>query len=518
MAIDALSLVLPKPVATLGALMGSCWDVAATIIKLFVTNCSPRDMLSILCEALDTPMELLNGSAYFVLLLNGLAEVLTLIQRRHIEQVMVVLPAVLKVVHATVSECDEEHGKAAVDLFNAALGIGNAIHEMCKAMFDKNKEDLCAILGLYSLQNIALISRSKQHDIVSACGSVVQQHSRFLKFCGFTYLGLLTGNGVTAAIDKLSKDEDDDFVELFIFAMDGAMLSAVWTYMYDDMSEHSGAELELALKKVQDNHMKKWEAINMLKYVLSPISYPWIIKSHCINLLLTLADGNHIEETNDHVDFTSYAPRIFATLKAVESVMMAAPEALMRKKAFAALKMVISMVPSSQRFDILRALVNNSMSPSLTAILLDLVREEVLRESRRDDKDRAESDGLQDHGELPPWASHALDFVELIMRPPEGGPPCLPDHSEQVLSALNLLRLILIIDSRGSNFGKLFREETLRKVHSEWLIPLRPIVAGIQSENEKDGSEIAGQIMCSLNPVQLVLYRCIELVEKMKCC
>lgn len=47
---------------------------------------------------------------------------------------MVVLPAVLKVVHATVSECDEEHGKAAVDLFNAALGIGNAIHEMCKAM------------------------------------------------------------------------------------------------------------------------------------------------------------------------------------------------------------------------------------------------------------------------------------------------------------------------------------------------------------------------------------------------
>uniref|UniRef100_A0A0A9BL53 Uncharacterized protein n=1 Tax=Arundo donax TaxID=35708 RepID=A0A0A9BL53_ARUDO len=105
------------------------------------------------------------------------------------------------------------------------------------------------------------------------------------------------------------------------------------------------------------------------------------------------------------------------------------------------------------------------------------------------------------------------------MRPPEGGPPCLPDHSEQVLSALNLLRLILIIDSRGSGLGKLFREETLRKVHSEWLIPLRPIVAGVQSENEKADSENGNQIVCSLNPVQLVLYRCIELVEeKMKGC
>jgi glomulin len=60
--------------------------------------------------------------------------VLTLIQRRHIEQVKVVLPAVLKVMHAAVSECDEDHGKASVDIFNSALRIGNTIQEMCKAM------------------------------------------------------------------------------------------------------------------------------------------------------------------------------------------------------------------------------------------------------------------------------------------------------------------------------------------------------------------------------------------------
>lgn len=107
--------------------------------------------------------------------------------------------------HAAVSECDEEHERTAVDLFNATLRIGNAIQEVCKTMVNQKKEELCSILGLYALQNIALISRSKQQHILSACGSVVLQHSTFLTFCGFTYLGLLTGNDVTSATNKLSK-------------------------------------------------------------------------------------------------------------------------------------------------------------------------------------------------------------------------------------------------------------------------------------------------------------------------
>ncbi|PNT67052.1 aberrant root formation protein 4 isoform X2 [Brachypodium distachyon] len=488
MAIDALSLELPKPVAKLGARMGNCRDIAKTIIELLVSNCNPRDMLSILCEALDTPLAF-NGSAYFVLILDMLARVLIMIQRRHIEQVKVVLPAVLRVMHAIISECDEEHGTTAVDLFNAALQIGNAIQEMCKTMVNHKKEELCLILGLYSLQNIALISESKHQHILSACGSLVLQHFKIVTFCGFTYLGLLTGNEVTSATNKLSKEEDADFLGCFSFTVEGASLLAVWTYMHDDMSKYAGAELESAIKEVQDNYIRKWEAINMFRYVLSSVNYPWVIKSYSIDLLLTLVDENCIEETKDHEDFL-YSTQFFATLKAIESVMIAAPDPLMRKKAFATLKK--------------------------TAIHLDLVKNEVVRESSRA-KDLIESDQSQDAGDSPHWASQSLELVELILRPPEGGPPCLPDHSEQVLSALNLLRLILIIDSRGSRSLKLFRQETTRKVYSEWLIPLRPVVAGVQSEMEKDDSEGANQMMCMLNPVQLVLHRCIELVEeKMK--
>ncbi|XP_048539677.1 aberrant root formation protein 4 isoform X3 [Triticum urartu] len=474
MAIDALSLELPKPVAKLGARMGNCRDIARAIIEFFASNCSPRDMLCILCEALDTPVAF-NGSAYLVILLDGLA---------------------------------------------STLRIGNAIQEMCKTMVNHRKEELCSILGLYALQNIALLqalvsSESKHQNILSTCGSVVLQYSKFLMFCGFTYLGLLTGNDVTSATTKLSKEEDDNFLDCFSSAMDGASLVVVWTSMHDDMSKYAGAEFESALKEVQDNCIRKWEAINMFRYVLSSVNYSWAIKSHSLDLLLTLVDDKCSEETNDHVDFP-YSTQIFATLKAIERVMIAAPDTLMRKKAFSALKRVISAVPSTQRFDILQALIENSMFPSLTAILLDLVKNEVSRESRRADQVNG-SDRSQDAGGSPPWASQVLELVELILRPPEGGPPCLRDHSEEVLSALNLLRLILIIDSRGSRSAKMLRDEKIRAVYSEWLIPLRLIITGIQSELEKGGGEDENQMLCLLNPVQFVLHRCIELVEeKMK--
>ncbi|XBI35969.1 hypothetical protein VPH35_121565 [Triticum aestivum] len=539
MAIDALSLELPKPVAKLGARMGNCRDIARAIIEFFASNCSPRDMLCILCEALDTPVAF-NGSAYLVILLDGLASTLTLIQRRHIEQVKVVLPAILRVMHANLSEYDGEHRMSTVDLFSAALRIGNAIQEMCKTMVNHRKEELCSILGLYALQNIALVSsESKHQNILSTCGSVVLQYSKFLMFCGFTYLGLLTGNDVTSTTTKLSK-EDDNFLDCFSSAMDGASLvgliifpitslpllfrsclvtflsslTVVWTSMHDDMSKYAGAEFESALKEVQDNCIRKWEAINMFRYVLSSVNYSWAIKSHSLDLLLTLVDDKCSEETNDHVDFP-YSTQIFATLKAIERVMIAAPDTLMRKKAFSALKRVISAVPSTQRFDILQALIENSMFPSLTAILLDLVKNEVSRESRRADQVNG-SDRSQDAGESPPWASQVLELVELILRPPEGGPPCLRDHSEEVLSALNLLRLILIIDSRGSRSAKMLRDEKIRAVYSEWLIPLRLIITGIQSELEKGGGEDENQMLCLLNPVQFVLHRCIELVEEKK--
>lgn len=64
-----------------------------------------------------------------------------------------------------------------------------------------------------------------------------------------------------------------------------------------------------------------------------------------------------------------------------------------------------------------------------------------------------------------------------------------------------------------TNYTSVLSESTLRKAYSEWLLPLRTLITGIQAENEKDENELAHHIQCAMNPVQFVLYRCIELVE-----
>ena len=49
---------------------------------------------------------------------------------------------------------------------------------------------------------------------------------------------------------------------------------------------------------------------------------------------------------------------------------------------------------------------------------------------------------------------------------------------------------------------------------SEWLLPLRVLVSGIQSENAHDYDDFATSISCALNLLVPALYHCLELVEE----
>lgn len=60
----------------------------------------------------------------------------------------------------------------------------------------------------------------------------------------------------------------------------------------------------------------------------------------------------------------------------------------------------------------------------------------------------------------------------------------------------------------------MLKKENLGKAYYEWLLPLRSLVMGIEAENRKDYDEMASGVLCALNPVELVLFRCIELVEE----
>ena len=75
---------------------------------------------------------------------------------------------------------------------------------------------------------------------------------------------------------------------------------------------------------------------------------------------------------------------------------------------------------------------------------------------------------------------------------------------------------ISLVTEKTNITGVLSRNNLL-KAYNEWLLPLRTLVTGIMAESHSDYDEFAVDTVCTLNPLELVLYRCIELVdEKLK--
>jgi hypothetical protein len=147
----------------------------------------------------------------------------------------------------------------------------------------------------------------------------------------------------------------------------------------------------------------------------------------------------------------------------------------------------------------------------MTAILLGLVKDSMSKSSLQD-TDCAAVD------------THVIELVELVLRPPQGGPPLLPDQSDAILAALNLYRFALLFESRECEAGKerskvgsdILSKKNLEKAYKEWLLPLRTLVSCSIAENLKEdhGQESSLDDVGLLNPIELVLYRCIELVEE----
>lgn len=157
--------------------------------------------------------------------------------------------------------------------------------------------------------------------------------------------------------------------------------------------------------------------------------------------------------------------------------------------------------------------------------------------------------------------AHVSELVELVLKPPHGGPPLFPDQSDevicsflcfkiniysvlscvhhidvvviprsvqmrlallkimkycfvfaQVLAALNLYRFALLNDGNG-----FLSKKTLERDYKGWLLPLRTIVSGSIAENQREkdhDQESSLEILCILNRIESLLYWCIELVEE----
>ncbi|KAK6237022.1 hypothetical protein SCA6_012359 [Theobroma cacao] len=195
---DALSFELPKSVSKFSGVSLKCLEIADNIIDRFIQTCSPRDMLSILCEALDSPNKTVKASAYVSPLLSGLSKVFLSIQRRHFEQIKVAVPVVVKVVNTISSESDYEDSELET-LFDRAVDIGHSIQVVSTKLEAGVNEKLQALLGLYVLQILALVSVSSRCNSSNHLPFAVRL-ACFLPYCGLSYRGLITGSDV----DKIS--------------------------------------------------------------------------------------------------------------------------------------------------------------------------------------------------------------------------------------------------------------------------------------------------------------------------
>ncbi|XP_074366598.1 aberrant root formation protein 4 [Apium graveolens] len=517
---DAISFELPKAVARFSSGSKRCIDVCESIIDRFIATCSPRDMLSILCEALDCEVAMCNSCRYYAIIFSGLAKVLTTIERRHFEQVKVVVPGVLKILKSISTEADYEDADVE-DLFSKTIGIASSIYTICVKLEGKDNEKIRALFGPTILQIMASTSVCLGH-VISRCFPLVLQLFQYLQYCQLPYLNLIAGAGV----DKLTSivlqgmDGEEDFMICFSNVNLGAALVVVWGQMSSEAP--LAAEMDLAkLKDELKNHQtERWQAVGLLRHIFLCVNLSWIIKKHAIQFLLDIMKGIVPNSRHDEHEYNSVCMlNLCASLQAVQMVIMYASDRVIRKMAFDSFKMVLMDVPARQRFDILVSLIKHSDSSSMIAILLDCLRGEMHKESRQT---VANGIGVPEVKYLESqnnvfWSVQTLELVEFILKPPQGGPPILPENSDAALSALNLYRYILITESTGkTNYTGALYKENLRKSYKEWLLPLRVLVRSIAAESEADHNHdhVDSEALCALNPVELVLHRCIELIEE----
>ncbi|KAF5461374.1 hypothetical protein F2P56_017478 [Juglans regia] len=494
--IDSLSFELPKAVSKFASVSNGCLEITESVISQLITMCSPRDMLSILCEALA---KIVRTSAYFTPLLSGLSKVILSIRRHHYEQVKVAVPVIVNVLKVVTSETDD--GDTEIEgLFDRAVGIASSIHTVCS--------------------KLALVSISLNHNKVS-CQHLVSQLSRLFPYCGLSYLGLITGNDV----DKMTSiviggvEDEDDYISCLSDVKLGASLSVIWGHISDEVAQAAEEDLTTVKDELRSSQLRRWQTVGMLKHIYSFVSLPSDLKKHAIDFLLSITDGNVSQTLDDeYIDLALYMPSLFTALQAIKMVIIYAPNTVLRKLAFDAFKRVLADIPTSHRFEILKALITNTDSSSMIAILLDLVKGEMHSEScKRISKINDEVQQTENKECWSPllWNANVLELVELVLRPPKGGPPPLPEHGDAVLSALNLYRFVLITESTGkTNYSEVLSQNNLHKAYHEWFLPLRTLVTGIMTENRNDSDQLADDTVCQLNPIEMVLYRCIELVEE----
>ncbi|XLT62650.1 hypothetical protein HN873_019174, partial [Arachis hypogaea] len=219
-AVDALSFELPKAVSKFA--------------DQFLEKCGPRDMLSILCNTLGYSSNMTKAASYIVPPLSGLSKVFTSNKRCHFEQVQVAVSIILNVLNAVALDSDDSDDAELESVFHRAVGIANSIYGVCNKLDGVSNEKLRALLGLYVLQCLALLSASISYKD-STCHLMVLELSQISSYCGLTYMSLLTAFDVETVAGFVFGDKDAH-MSCLSHVKHGASLSVIWGLVSEEVA------------------------------------------------------------------------------------------------------------------------------------------------------------------------------------------------------------------------------------------------------------------------------------------
>ncbi|XWS70471.1 hypothetical protein CRYUN_Cryun03dG0051100 [Craigia yunnanensis] len=334
---------------------------------------------------------------------------------------------------------------------------------LCVALDSSNmtvKAATCVSPLISGLSEVFLSIRRRHFEQIKVAVPVIVKedgvNEKLRALLGLYVLQILVGALMLNQSSRL--EDEDDCTSFSSHVYLGASLSVIWVEIYDEIARAAKEDLSAVKTELQNNQLKRWQAIGMLKHIFSSVDIPWEFKRDAIDFFLYITSGDISNELDDeHNDCSFYMTSLFSVLQAVTMIIKCASDTVLRKKSFEALKRVLVDIPNSQRFDILKALIIDSDSSSMVAILLDFVREEMHRESTlrtsTGKNEVREADNKACQNTLF-WSTSILELTESVLRPVKGGPPVLPENSDAVLSALNLYRFVLMTESAGGKWNR----------------------------------------------------------------
>nr|XP_029143394.1 aberrant root formation protein 4-like isoform X6 [Arachis hypogaea]XP_029143395.1 aberrant root formation protein 4-like isoform X6 [Arachis hypogaea]XP_029143396.1 aberrant root formation protein 4-like isoform X6 [Arachis hypogaea] len=206
------------------------------------------------------------AASYIVPPLSGLSKVFTSNKRCHFEQVQVAVSIILNVLNAVALDSDDSDDAELESVFHRAVGIANSIYGVCNKLDGVSNEKLRALLGLYVLQCLALLSASISYKD-STCHLMVLELSQISSYCGLTYMSLLTAFDVETVAGFVFGEDKDAHMSCLSHVKHGASLSVIWGLVSEEVA-HATKESSVAIKDdLHNNQTKRWQAIGRLKHV-----------------------------------------------------------------------------------------------------------------------------------------------------------------------------------------------------------------------------------------------------------